>query len=49
MDKKHTPTETDIKKYPGMADDIADDETVDTRLVKQAVRLDNNNPRDNGE
>ncbi len=48
MDKKNT-TAADVKKYPGMADDVADDEKVDPRLVKQAIKLDNDNPADQGE
>lgn len=42
--------DTEIRKavddLPGVAVDVADDETVDSALVKERTRDINNNPRD---
>ena len=35
------------QNYPGAAIDIADDEKVNDRLVKERVKVENNNPRNN--
>ncbi len=50
--KKTTAAETlsdDMKKYPGVAIDNADDNDVDRKLVKERTKTLNNNPRDEGE
>lgn len=48
METKKTITseqEEGAKKYPGGAYDIADDEKVTEKLVKDQVKIQNNNPR----
>ncbi len=35
-----------VDDLPGVAVDVADDETVDTDLVKERTKTLNNNPRD---
>ncbi|MDE6311067.1 MAG: hypothetical protein K2L96_04535 [Muribaculaceae bacterium] len=39
----------DVKKYPGVAIDSADENDVDRELVKERTKTLNNNPRDEGE
>lgn len=46
--KKPSKEATQAIKYPGVAEDIADEEKVDKRLVKQATKELNNNPQNNG-
>lgn len=36
-----------INNYPGAAINVADNEKVTSRMVKQRVRVQNNNPRNN--
>lgn len=36
-----------VDYYPGVARNVADKEKVDEHLVKQAIKLDNDNPRSN--
>lgn len=47
MDKENKKTEIDASIYAGVAIDIADDEKVTERLVKQDTCTLENNPRNN--
>ncbi len=41
--------EKEVKSYPGVATDVADQEQTNKAEVKQATELLNNNPRNNGD
>lgn len=47
MEKNNNSRRCGAKKYPGVAIDVADNEKVDSKLVKERVKVENNNPRNN--
>lgn len=53
MDKKNSSTKKEQvnaeKKYPGVAIDVADDEKVDKKTVRERTETLNNNPRNDAE
>ena len=47
MENKKTLEEKGLKKDPGVAYDIADEEKVNSKMVKDQIKIQNNNPRNN--